>query len=77
MTWKLSKQSKVEQRAPEVEIETKKREAPKVVKIMDALKKSMQAGKCKRNAAQPYARRQRFQRDLDRSGHGISALNLA
>jgi hypothetical protein len=29
--------------APEVEIETEKREAPKVVNIMDALKKSMQA----------------------------------
>jgi non-homologous end joining protein Ku len=36
-------QAKVEQRAPEVEIETEKREAPKVVNIMDALKKSMQA----------------------------------
>ena len=36
-------QAKVEQRAPEVEIETQKREAPKVVNIMDALKKSMQA----------------------------------
>ena len=35
--------AKVEQRAPEVEIETEKREAPKVVNIMDALKKSMQA----------------------------------
>jgi DNA end-binding protein Ku len=35
-------QAKVEQRAPEVEIETE-REAPKVVNIMDALKKSMQA----------------------------------
>ena len=36
-------QAKIEQRAPEVEIETEKREAPKVVNIMDALKKSMQA----------------------------------
>jgi DNA end-binding protein Ku len=35
--------AKVEQRAPEVEIETEKPEAPKVVNIMDALKKSMQA----------------------------------
>jgi DNA end-binding protein Ku len=35
-------QAKIEQRAPEVEIETEKREAPKVVNIMDALKKSMQ-----------------------------------
>ena len=30
-------------RAPEVQIETEKREAPKVVNIMDALKKSMEA----------------------------------
>ena len=36
-------QAKVEERAPAVEIETQKREAPKVVNIMDALKKSMQA----------------------------------
>ena len=36
-------QAKIEQRAPEVEIETKKRETSKVVNIMDALKKSMQA----------------------------------
>ena len=36
-------QAKIEQRAPEVEIETEKREMPKVVNIMDALKKSMQA----------------------------------
>ena len=36
-------QAKIEQRAPEVEIETEKRETPKVVNIMDALKKSMQA----------------------------------
>ena len=36
-------QAKVEQRAPEVEIGTEKRETPKVVNIMDALKKSMQA----------------------------------
>jgi DNA end-binding protein Ku len=36
-------QAKIEQRAPEVEIETEKREAPKVVNIMDALKKSMPA----------------------------------
>jgi DNA end-binding protein Ku len=35
--------AKIEQRAPEVEIETEKREMPKVVNIMDALKKSMQA----------------------------------
>ena len=30
-------------RSPEVEIQTEKRETPKVVNIMDALKKSMQA----------------------------------
>ena len=36
-------QAKIEQRAPEVEIETEKRESPKVVNIMDALKKSMKA----------------------------------
>ena len=36
-------QAKVEQRAPEIEIETEKRETPKVVNIMDALKKSMKA----------------------------------
>jgi DNA end-binding protein Ku len=36
-------QAKVEQRAPEVKIETEKRETPKVVNIMDALKKSMEA----------------------------------
>ena len=36
-------QAKIEQRAPEVEIQTEKRETPKVVNIMDALKKSMQA----------------------------------
>ena len=36
-------QAKIEQRAPEVEIGTEKREAPKVINIMDALKKSMQA----------------------------------
>ena len=36
-------QAKVEQRAPEVQIETEERETPKVVNIMDALKKSMQA----------------------------------
>ena len=36
-------QAKVEERAPAVEIETQKRESPKVVNIMDALKKSMQA----------------------------------
>jgi DNA end-binding protein Ku len=36
-------QAKIEQRAPEVEIETAKGEAPKVINIMDALKKSMQA----------------------------------
>ena len=36
-------QAKVEQRAPEVEIEPAKGEAPKVINIMDALKKSMQA----------------------------------
>jgi DNA end-binding protein Ku len=36
-------QAKIEQRAPEVEIETEKRETPKIVNIMDALKKSMQA----------------------------------
>jgi DNA end-binding protein Ku len=36
-------QAKIEQRSPEVEIETPKGETPKVVNIMDALKKSMQA----------------------------------
>jgi DNA end-binding protein Ku len=36
-------QAKVEQRAPEVEIDTPKGESPKVINIMDALKKSMQA----------------------------------
>ena len=36
-------QAKIEERAPEVEIQTEKRETPKVVNIMDALKKSMQA----------------------------------
>jgi DNA end-binding protein Ku len=36
-------QAKIEQRAPEVEIETRKGEPAKVVNIMDALKKSMQA----------------------------------
>ena len=36
-------QAKVEQRAPEVEIDTAKGETPKVINIMDALKKSMQA----------------------------------
>jgi DNA end-binding protein Ku len=36
-------QAKVEQRAPEVEIEPEKREEPKVINIMDALKKSMTA----------------------------------
>jgi DNA end-binding protein Ku len=35
-------QAKIEQRAPEVEIETERRETPKVGNIMDALKKSMQ-----------------------------------
>jgi DNA end-binding protein Ku len=36
-------QAKIEQRAPEVEVDAGKREIPKVVNIMDALKKSMQA----------------------------------
>jgi non-homologous end joining protein Ku len=36
-------QAKVEQRAPEVAIAPESGEAPKVVNIMDALKKSMQA----------------------------------
>ena len=36
-------QAKIEQRAPEVEIESAKGEQPKVINIMDALKKSMQA----------------------------------
>ena len=36
-------QAKIEQRAPEVEIETAKGETPKVINIMDALKKSMHA----------------------------------
>jgi non-homologous end joining protein Ku len=35
--------AKIEQRAPEVEIETEKHETPKVVNIMDALKRSTQA----------------------------------
>jgi DNA end-binding protein Ku len=36
-------QAKIEQRAPEVEIEAEPREETKVINIMDALKKSMQA----------------------------------
>jgi DNA end-binding protein Ku len=36
-------QAKIEQRAPEVEMETPKGESPKVINIMEALKKSMQA----------------------------------
>jgi DNA end-binding protein Ku len=36
-------QAKVEQRAPEVTIESERGETPKVVNIMDALRKSMQA----------------------------------
>src|SRR5262245_7955063 len=36
-------QAKIEQRAPEVEVEASKGESPKVINIMDALKKSMQA----------------------------------
>jgi DNA end-binding protein Ku len=36
-------QAKIEQRAPEVEIKPEQGEAPKVINIMDALKKSMQA----------------------------------
>jgi non-homologous end joining protein Ku len=36
-------QAKVEQRAPEVAIAPESGEAPKVINIMDALKKSMQA----------------------------------
>ena len=36
-------QAKIEQRAPEVEIEPERGEAPKVINIMDALKKSMHA----------------------------------
>ena len=36
-------QAKIEQRAPELEIETAKGETPKVINIMDALKKSMHA----------------------------------
>jgi DNA end-binding protein Ku len=36
-------QAKIEQRAPQVEIEAEKRETPKVINIMEALKKSMQA----------------------------------
>ena len=36
-------QAKIEQRAPEVEIETAEGETPKVINIMDALKKSMEA----------------------------------
>ena len=38
-------QAKIEQRAPEVEIDTGKHETAKVINIMDALKKSMQARK--------------------------------
>ena len=34
-------QAKIEQRAPEGEIESAKGESPKVINIMDALKKSM------------------------------------
>ena len=36
-------QAKVDERAPPIEIETQKREFPKVVNVMHALKKSMQA----------------------------------
>ena len=36
-------QAKIEQRAPEVEIESPRGETPKVINIMDALKKSMEA----------------------------------
>jgi DNA end-binding protein Ku len=36
-------QTKIEQRAPEVEIEPERGEAPKITNIMDALKRSMQA----------------------------------
>ena len=36
-------EAKVEQRAPEVELETTKGKSPKVINIMDALKKSMHA----------------------------------
>lgn len=36
-------QAKIERRAPELEIETTKGETPKVINIMDALKKSMHA----------------------------------
>ena len=36
-------EAKVEQRAPEIEVETTKGESPKVINIMDALKKSMHA----------------------------------
>jgi DNA end-binding protein Ku len=44
--------AKVEQRAPAVTIEPERREAPQVVNIMDALKKSMQAkGQTKVNEA--------------------------
>jgi len=35
--------AKLEQRAPAITIEPERREAPSVVNIMDALKKSMQA----------------------------------
>jgi len=38
-------QAKIEERAPQVETEIGKHEAPKVVNIMDALKKSMEARK--------------------------------
>ena len=58
-------QAKIEQRAPEVEIETEKREAPNVVNIMDALKKSMQA------------KGQTKVRDLVRKRMGKAASNKA
>jgi len=55
-------QAKIEQCAAEVEIKTEKRETPKIVNIMDALKKSMQArGQAKvRDAAHcPHGQRAR------------------
>jgi hypothetical protein len=40
-------QAKIEQRAPEVEIETPKGESPKVINIMDALRRLQAKGQAK------------------------------
>ena len=62
-------QAKVEERAPAIEIETQKREAPKVVNIMDALKKSMQTkGQTKvRDAVRKRMGKEPASKKLDRA----------